>query len=345
MSLAVCAFRLPNETKRYIFSASRVRKVTDIPNSPGFLFAPFQFDGSFRFIVFENALESLPSFKFMNIREDKVSSNLTKDEYRQYIETIKEFIGSDPQKKIVASRRKIIKINNEVDVNLLFEILCQTYPAAYIFLISTPEFGTWVGASPELLLKKENEIIESVALAGTKIAHSNECWNEKNLNEQQIVADYISAIFQQNGFTPKVSDRQTLLAGPVEHLCTRITAPSKNGHVAKLLKELYPTPALCGYPKEVAMKLILDKEKDKRSLYGGFSGPVFENGNFSFYVTLRCISLIHDKITAFAGGGITGLSDPEEEWMETERKLNTMTEPLSRFMIIGNPESYFDKYM
>lgn len=90
-----------------------------------------------------------------------------------------------------------------------------------------------------------------------------------------------------------------------------------------LLKDLHPTPAVGGMPKDLAKNFILDNEGYDRSFYAGFAG--YENENESeFFVNLRCAKIYSNKINLYVGGGIMPDSIPENEWKETELKSRTI---------------------
>jgi isochorismate synthase len=105
-----------------------------------------------------------------------------------------------------------------------------------------------------------------------------------------------------------------------DHLKTTIFAENIALEKAKiLLNELHPTPAVCGVPKDKALKIINELEANNRSFYTGYIGLV-ENNELELFVNLRCASVFKDSVSVFVGGGITTKSNPEKEWEETELK-------------------------
>jgi len=92
----------------------------------------------------------------------------------------------------------------------------------------------------------------------------------------------------------------------------------------ELIKELYPTPAICGYPKDAALHLIKKSEVYYRGMYSGIIGWFNLEENGEFVVALRSALAVNNKITAFAGNGIVDDSNPETEYKETELKLKTI---------------------
>ena len=91
-----------------------------------------------------------------------------------------------------------------------------------------------------------------------------------------------------------------------------------------LLLRLHPTPAVCGLPRAAAQRAILTDEASPRRYYAGFSGPLGIEGETRLYVSLRCMEFTPSLATLYAGGGIMPESVEQEEWEETQRKLQTM---------------------
>lgn len=287
-----------------------------------FIIHPFLPDSPILAYPLIRTLNEIPDLK-APVDSNVVSNLFSKDEYIRYVEDIKRKLGENPDHKIVASRRR--KIKCDLDLNCLFGNLCNAYPDAFVFLISTPEFGVWTGASPEILLRKDKNRLHTMALAGTMSVDEKSHWNVKNRREQSIVTDHIKSVFKSHDLKAEIYPTSTRVAGPVKHLITPISAEvNSDFDLSSLLKDLSPTPALAGYPLDEALLTILEHEPDKRHLYGGFIGPMDSDGNLDFFVCLRCGQLCGTDLILYAGGGITFLSDPEEEWLETEKKLSTL---------------------
>lgn len=231
--------------------------------------------------------------------------------------------------KTVFARR--IPTNEPIDSVKSFDALCKAFPDAFVFLFETEQSGRWIGASPELLLEKKGVELHTMALAGTRLAGSTGEWDIKNIEEQQMVVDFICDCFSCFGFSPVVGERFTKIAGPVEHLCTPISAriPDNFSDWTRFLEVLSPTPAVCGTNRRISLDFIRKLEESPREYYGGWCGPVCE-GSFSLFVNLRSAKIEKEGwATLFAGGGITAQSNPDDEWTETERKAST----LSRYIV------------
>lgn len=322
-------YRLPNSTDTFIYRGEAVKGFL-----PGFIIAPFdpdilpvsiineencEWDDIYRIfdsINADNTNQTLEIFPFPN-----VSTSL--ENHASEIMRIKEFINNDSEKKVIASR--VIVKEGEIDIRNSYKMLCESMPEAFVFLLYTPYTGCWMGASPELLLKAEKNTLSTYALAGTRKAHDIGKWDSKNINEQAIVKNYIINIFKDNGMNVECSATKTRVAGTVEHLCNEISAVyCDDMDISSFVNDLSPTPALSGYPKCQAIDMIKKLEIVPRGFYGGFLGPYHSSSDFVFYVNLRSLRIKQDRYCMHVGGGITALSDPDEEWVETERKANSI---------------------
>ena len=208
----------------------------------------------------------------------------------------------------------------------LFARACQCYPEAFVALFSAPQCGTWLVASPEVLLLRDSVQWHTMALAGTmRYADHLPQWSDKNVREQDYVTRYIKACLDCYSDDVSLTGPYTKRAGGLVHLCTDFSFNlSSDVRLGDVLDAMHPTPAVCGLPKEEALRFILENESVDRDYYSGFSGPLNLEGQTSFFVSLRCMRIIGDRYRLFAGGGILPESDESLEWEETEAKMQTM---------------------
>lgn len=273
----------------------------------------------------DDALNLAELNDLLNIRDEKTQTfpSTPKEEHFENIRQIIKEINSGNLEKCVCSR--IITEKGKVNIKKTFENLCSAYPEAFVFLFHTQESGTWMGASPELLLSRRNDKICSMALAGTRPTGTQGEWNLKNLKEHEPVVQFIVSIFTKFNLNLRVLPTVTKEAGPVEHLMTLIKGEiTKEPDVKSLLDALSPTPALSGVPREKAMETIKKTEKFNRNFYGGYCGWIESNAAFDIFVNLRSMIINNDNYSFFAGGGIMKDSDPSCEWEETENKAETL---------------------
>lgn len=330
------AYRLPGATTPV--SGSSERLIGGIGDN-GFVIAPF--DGDERGILTipadnlcEGCLDAPGLFvQTGNCDESPYpfpENSTTRDEHQSMVNSVIKAIKERVISKCVISRVKIE--NQQTDLRESFEAMCSEYPDAFIFIFHAPQSGTWIGASPEILLNKRGNILTTMALAGTRKSGTEGGWDNKNIGEQRIVTDFIVDIMRKKGFQPKVKPDVTKHAGPVEHIMTNIevdlpeyTNNEESSQIAHAIaSDLSPTPALCGFPRQTALQLIENTERHCRGYYGGFCGPVLLDGDMSLYVNLRSARIEPKRVAIFVGGGIVEDSEAAAEWEETERKAETM---------------------
>lgn len=324
----IYAYRLPRR-KRLKIACSEVMKSGIISDS--FVIAPFN-SGHECMSIPEECLLRVEELDDAIAREYERGQkpdfvfperSTTEEEHRAEVATFIESINNGEMKKCVAAR--VIVREETVSPAKVFLSLCEKYPDALVFLFHTEKSGTWIGASPEILMKKKGERLWTMALAGTREAYSQEFWPKKEVNEHRAVVDFITGILKQHRQPYTISEPKILVAGPVEHLMTRIKAKSTDfNKTIEIIKDLSPTPAVAGMPRETALEKIKAAESFERGYYGGVAGPVDENEDCQLHVNLRSMRYEPGRIAIYVGGGIMGDSDPKSEWIETERKAQTI---------------------
>lgn len=317
--LSFYAYRMPGDM---LFSFGSSESIVEGIGEPGFVIAPF-----------DPLLPPL-TIPYRQIRPDKPATSFndtfptlstTPEEHRREVLDIKEMLNGIGRGKVVAA--KVSVGTGSVDLGATFLELSRNYPDAFIYCFGSPATGCWIGATPELLLRGTGSGLETMALAGTRRAYSEGDWDIKNLEEQEMVTEYITNALTAQGLNPSAGATFAKRAGTIEHLCTPITTSgtvTSPGELEDLLHTLSPTPALCGLPRREALDIIGSCEKFDRSFYGGFCGPFHSVADFSLYVTIRCARIAETRYAIYAGGGITHLSDPAEEWEEACLKTDTV---------------------
>ena len=248
--------------------------------------------------------------------------------YEQAFGTFLQALHSGQYQKLVLSREATHPRPAAFSPGLFFQKACKAYPTAFVMLVFTPTSGAWLASTPEMLLVKQGPQWETVALAGTIAMESSTTplqWDEKNIHEQALVAQYMRQRLAAYAHTIQENEPCTVIAGALAHLKTafRFSLPPQS-RLGDLLAALHPTPAVCGMPKEDAYQFILQHEQYQRLYYSGFSGWLNPKGRTGLYVTLRCMRIMAEEISLFAGGGLLAASQLHAEWQETEAKLNTL---------------------
>ena len=316
-----------------------VENTGEVIDKEGFIYAPFHRKTDFPVIFFEPEIiienndvpEDLPD-KINNsapLYPDFPVNIPVETPKSEYLENAKNFIKSFDEtfRKAVLSRVQIEKKPQDFNPGRYFLKLSEAYPGAFCHLIHIPGAGTWAGATPEILLSSGPEFTKTVSLAGTRTENGSHKWDNKESEEQQIVTDYIESVLSQSGITSVVKEKtKTIKAGNALHLSTvfRFKTSEISGRTGQIVEKLHPTPAVCGYPKEKALELILQTEKHNREYYSGFMGTVNVENATNLFINLRCMKILPDKLALFTGGGLTKDSVPEKEWEETVLKAKTL---------------------
>ncbi len=232
--------------------------------------------------------------------------------------------------KIVAARTKMIPLPTEFDLGKTLAKLLSSYPHSFVNFFHLPGIGTWMGASPEVLIETKGDYFYTMSLAGTQPAQGDNplksaAWTQKEIEEQALVSRYIVDCFKTIRLREyEEHGPKTVLAGNLLHLRsdfrvnTQTTGFSNLGSV--MLGLLHPTSAVCGMPRKEALAFLNTEEGWDRNFYAGFLGPVGIEQETSIYVNLRTASLGKEHALLYAGAGVTEDSVPEKEWEETELK-------------------------
>lgn len=362
---SVAVWRLPNSDVHHLI----ISRKNDIlkPQLPleelpeGFIFAPFDASGDriflnadFSFTFSNNALrapensQDVTSTTWLNAQLNNQKRVTKKYHYRTYLpgSTEKENylkavskgiseIEKGVFEKVVPSRTYQLSTPPELDVVKVFQNLCNSYPDALVSFVSTPECGSWLGATPELLVSvEEKTVFKTVALAGTQAYKPGTNlktvgWTQKDIEEQALVERYIISCFKKIRLREfEEHGPKTVVAGNLLHLKSEFKVDMVSTNFSQLgsvmLDLLHPTSAVCGVPLEPSLKFLQTYEGYNRQFYSGYLGPVNINNNIGIFVNLRCAQLTGDNVVLYAGAGVTADSVPEQEWEETEMKLNTL---------------------
>lgn len=247
-------------------------------------------------------------------------------EYCDTLQRVIEVIKENKLPKLVYSRRKIFTDFKTIDYKESFNNLCQTYPNAFRYIFNDGE-NAWMGAFSEVLGKfdKITHQFETMALAGTLPV--TEEWSEKEIEEQKPVTSYIQDILKNYSDQVQQSETYDHVSGNIKHLRTDFKTVIKPEDLDSLIKDLHPTPAVCGIPKDFCNENIRKYEKFPREFYAGYIKIETEE-NILYFVNLRCARLYKDSVHVFVGGGITAQSNPEKEWIETELKSEAILKNL-----------------
>ncbi|SPT74932.1 Isochorismate synthase dhbC [Arcanobacterium haemolyticum] len=240
--------------------------------------------------------------------------------YRERVERILAQINAGSVEKVVFARQLDIVAESPIDERSLLHHLAEQYPQCWVFGIDG-----LVGATPEMLAETDSGTVVTRVLAGTfprgVYADDTLLSSPKNLHEHAVAVDSAVESLSKIG-TVEAGEPFVLHLPNVSHLATDIrTTLGYSADVLQVAGALHPTAALGGQPREMALDLIAELEDD-RDRFGAPVGWIGSDGSGQWCVALRCVRIDGDlSARAWAGGGIMGDSQPDEEFTETEAKF------------------------
>lgn len=312
-----------------------------VDSHAGFIVAPFKNIGNKLVVLsgfgpmqgWEIETPSYPGTAHVEKPTSPTPFIIGKEDYQAQVNAVRKQILAGNAEKVVLSRIRPYHGLGLETLPELFSELIVRYPQAFVYLVHSGTTGTWIGASPETLVRIEPDRFTTMALAGTREYEGFDGpvdWTEKEIREQAHVLRYIQKKLAAAGYAFQESSIQTIRAGNVVHLRSMFSGGLKNGpnDWKELVRVLFPTPAVCGTEAAAAMEIIQSIEPHSREYYSGFLGPFGDTGNTDIFVNLRCMKVVDDVAYLYAGGGILGESDPLKEWEETELKFKTLTDAI-----------------
>jgi menaquinone-specific isochorismate synthase len=190
-----------------------------------------------------------------------------KKKWKNLVAEVLEKIKENQIEKVVLSRKVELKLSGEPNIDDLIDSLKKDYPTCYIFIFHKGK-SSFFGATPEKLAKFTDGKIEIDAIAGSAPRGKNPdedlmlenklLADRKNLNEHNIVVEHIKNSISgiTNNLNLDTHYGIKKLAN-IQHLWSKFSAELKNSSsIFSIIKELYPTPAICGFPKDTALHLI-----------------------------------------------------------------------------------------
>ena len=271
--------------------------------------------------------------------ESKSNRACTKNDFIALVHSGIQAIREGHISKIVPARLKKKPLSKDFNLISALKRLLYSYPNAFINFFHIPGVGTWLGASPEILIQTKGDDFFTMSLAGTQKAKGenpikNAAWTQKEIEEQALVSRYIVDCFKKIRLREyEEIGPKTVVAGNLLHLRSDFRVDMKATNFPQLgsvmLKLLHPTSAVCGMPRNNAFEFLRTYEKLDRSLFAGFIGPVNVSGETSIFVNLRTARLTAEEAFLYAGAGVTEDSDPEKEWEETEMKCDIIGKHLN----------------
>ena len=264
---------------------------------------------------------------------------LAAPDWQRAVATAVARIRAGRLRKVVLARDVYATASADFDTRVLLRHLAASYPDCYTFACAG-----LVGATPELLIRRENGDIRSLVLAGT-VARGRDAGEDALLGARLLssakdteehgyaVAGVRAALAPLCGTLTVDASPSLLQLANVQHLATAVTGTltsrsQREDSVLALVAALNPTGAVCGTPTETAAEVIRELEGMDRGRYAGPVGWLDSRGNGEWGIALRCAEVDGRRARLFAGCGIVAGSDPATELAEAQAKFRPMQSAL-----------------
>ncbi|HWX74784.1 MAG TPA: isochorismate synthase [Solirubrobacteraceae bacterium] len=262
----------------------------------------------------------------------QVASAMPPEHYEAAVARAVELIRAGRMEKIVLAREVQVHAPRAHDPAAVLGVLREEFPSCFVYAVGRGD-ATLLGASPELLVRREGQRVSTLALAGST-RRSADPAVDSHLGEQllrdatrreehSIVARRIERNLRPHAvWVAAAGEPELVQIANIQHLATPIRAQLASPKEAlELVGIMHPTPAVGGEPIAAARPLIPALEGLDRGWYAGPVGWVDATGDGEFCVALRCALLRASLARCYAGNGIVRDSDPAGELAETEIKL------------------------
>jgi len=257
----------------------------------------------------------------------------SREHWHEAVETALEAIARGELEKVVLARRVEIEADRPFDPRTVLARLRSQQPGCFVYA-----GDGIVGASPELLVRRQGRVVESIPMAGTATASDAAAiealrTSAKDAREHRPVVDAIVAALRPLcEHLDAVPEPEVAVFAMIAHLVTPIRGMLRTPapDALALALAMHPTPAVGGSPRSTALEVIARLEGHPRGQYAGPVGWVDARGDGEWAVALRGATIDGARALLLAGAGIVAGSDPDAEWHETEAKLEPMVRALVR---------------
>ncbi|HYL08212.1 MAG TPA: isochorismate synthase [Candidatus Udaeobacter sp.] len=252
------------------------------------------------------------------------------------VETAAARLRAGEAEKVVLAREVLARGDGVVSAANVVRALRAAYPSCFTYLITGADGTAFAGASPELLVRRAGGRAESQPMAGSVARGTSEADDDrlaqtltlssKDAKEHQVVSRFVVDALRPFSTSVKAAGPEVVRFTNIQHLATTVVAElvEPRASVVELAAALHPTPAVGGWPREAADRLIDQLEGMERGWYAGAVGWMDASGDGEFAVALRCGLLWEDGARLYAGVGVMPDSDPARELEETELKFKAL---------------------
>ena len=267
------------------------------------------------------------------------NSNFKKDEYLNGVKKIKDYILEGDAFQVVLAQDFSLPFDS--DAFELYRALRVLNPSPYMYYLNLKECKV-VGASPEILIRLEQDKITLRPIAGTRKRGQTIDEDKGNeidlLNDPKEIAEHLMLIDLGRNDVGKISEIGSVKVtdkmiiekySHVMHIVSNITGRLLgNLNYMDAIKSSLPAGTLSGAPKIRAMEIINEIEPSSRGIYGGAIGYISWNGDVDTAIAIRTAVIKDSIIHVGAGAGVVADSIPEKEWEECKQKAKVFLDAL-----------------
>jgi salicylate biosynthesis isochorismate synthase/menaquinone-specific isochorismate synthase len=237
---------------------------------------------------------------------------------------------------VVLAREVLARGDGVVSAGMVVRGLRAAYPSCFTYLIAGADGTAFVGASPELLIRRTGTRAFAQPMAGSVARGASDAEDErlallltqsnKDADEHRVVSKFVVDALRPFSSTVSARGPEVVRFTNIQHLATSVEADLKEpaADALTLAAALHPTPAVGGWPRAEADRLIDELEGMERGWYAGAVGWIDGRGDGELAVALRCGLLWEDGARLYAGVGVMPDSDPARELEETELKFKAL---------------------
>ena len=283
----------------------------------------------------DQLLTSIKTEASQTTHQSEAQSEFGEEAFKKAVEKAKSYIFEGDIMQVVLSQRMSQAF--EAPPLALYESLRTLNPSPYMFYYHMDDHHV-VGASPEILVRLEDETVTVRPIAGTrprgKTKEEDLRLEEELLADPKECAEHVQLMdlgrndigrVSQSG-SVKVTDHMTIERySHVMHIVSNVEGTLKpNMHAMDVLKATFPAGTVSGAPKVRAMEIIHELEPSKRGIYAGAVGYLGFDGDMDVAIAIRTGVIKNKTLYVQAGAGIVADSIPHNEWVETQNKAKAV---------------------
>lgn len=268
-------------------------------------------------------------------------TNISKERFEQAVQQAKKYVAQGDIFQVVLSKRYDCTFQG--DLIAFYRSLRAINPSPYMYFFKSGERRI-VGASPEMLVRAENRMVETFPIAGTRPCTANYIENRRLAKElladPKECAEHVMLVDLARNDVGRVAKYGSVRVpefmqihrySHVQHIVSRVVGDLRDDQESyDAFRAVFPAGTVSGAPKVRAMEIIEELEPTRRGPYAGAVGYFSYNGNADFAITIRTLFAEKNQAHIQAGAGIVADSVPEREWFETEHKASALIKALQQ---------------